>query len=43
MTKKRKKYKKELIECRMFNPIDDNSDRWWKKNNDKTKENSERV
>ena len=31
MTKKRKKYKKELIECRMFNPINDNSDRWWKK------------
>ena len=41
MTKKRKKYKKELIECRMFNPINDNSDRWWKKN-DETKENSER-
>ena len=41
MTKKRKKYKKELIECRMFNPINDNSDRWWKKNNE-TKENSER-
>ncbi len=34
MTKKRKKYKKELIECRMFNPINDNSDRWWKKNDD---------
>ena len=41
MTKKRKKYKKELIECRMFNPINDSSDRWWKKNNE-TKENSER-
>ena len=41
MMKKRKKYKKELIECRMFNPINDNSDRWWKKN-DETKENSER-
>jgi hypothetical protein len=26
--KKRKKYKKELIECRMFNPINDNSDKW---------------
>ena len=42
MTKKRKKYKKELIECRMFNPINDNSDRWWKKNDEKAKENSER-
>ena len=42
MTKKRKKYKKELIECRMFNPINDNSDRWWKKNNDETEKNSER-
>ena len=41
MTKKRKKYKKELIECRMFNPINDNSDRWWKKNNE-TEKNSER-
>jgi hypothetical protein len=30
--KKRKKYKKELIECRMFNPINDNSDRWYEKN-----------
>ena len=43
MTKKRKKYKKELIECRMFNPINDNSDRWWKKNDEKAKKNSERV
>ena len=44
MTKKRKKYKKELIECRMFNPINDNSDKWWKENNDENaKENSERV
>ena len=42
MTKKRKKYKKELIECRMFNPINDNSDRWWKKN-DETETNSERI
>ena len=44
MTKKRKKYKKELIECRMFNPINDNSDKWWKENNDENadKENSER-
>jgi len=42
MTKKRKKYKKELIECRMFNPINDNFDRWWKKN-DETETNSERI
>ena len=42
MTKKRKKYKKELIECRMFNPINDNFDRWWKKNNE-TETNSERI
>ena len=43
MTKKRKKYKKELIECRMFNPINDNSDKWWKENNDEnTEKNSER-
>ena len=42
MTKKRKKYKKELIECRMFNPINDNSDKWWKENNENAKENSER-
>ena len=41
MTKKRKKYKKELIECRMFNPINDNSDKWWKENNE-TEKNSER-
>ena len=41
MTKKRKKYKKELIECRMFNPINDNSDKWWKEN-DETEKNSER-
>ena len=41
MTKKRKKYKKELIECRMFNPINDNFNRWWKKNNE-TEKNSER-
>ena len=40
--KKRKKYKKELIECRMFNPINDNSDKWWKENNDETEKNSER-
>ncbi len=39
--KKRKKYKKELIECRMFNPINDNSDKWWKEN-DETEKNSER-
>ena len=41
MKKKREKYKKELIECRMFNPINDNSDLWWKENND-TEKNSER-
>ena len=42
MTKKRKKYKKELIECRMFNPINDNSDKWWKENNENAEKNSER-
>jgi hypothetical protein len=41
MTKKRKKYKKELIECRMFNPIQEHSDKWWKEN-DETEKNSER-
>ena len=34
MTKKRKKYKKELI-------VGDNSDKWWKEN-DETEKNSER-
>ena len=25
-----KSFYKNKFECRMFNPIDDNSDRWWK-------------
>ena len=36
-----KSFYKNKFECRMFVPIDDNSDRWWKKN-DETKENSKR-
>ena len=36
-----KSFYKNKFECRMFNPIGDNSDRWWKKN-DETEENSER-
>ena len=26
-----KSFYRKKFECRMFNPIDDNSDRWWKK------------
>ena len=34
-----KSFYKNKFRCRMFVPIDDNSDKWWKKNNDETKEN----
>ena len=36
-----KSFYKNKFECRMFVPIDDNFNGWWKKN-DETKENSER-
>ena len=36
-----KSFYKNKFECRMFNPIDDNFDGWWKKDNE-TEENSKR-
>ena len=37
-----KMFYKNKFECRMFVPINDNSDRWWKKNDEKAKKNSKR-
>ena len=36
-----KSFYKNKFRCRMFVPIDDNSDKWWKENNE-TEENSKR-
>ena len=36
-----KSFYKNKFRCRMFNPINDNSDKWWKENNE-TEKNSER-
>ena len=38
-----KSFYKNKFECRMFVPIDDNFDGWWKKNDEKAKKNSKRI
>ena len=43
LKERRRTFYKNKFRCRMFVPIDDNFDGWWKKNDDKTEKNSERV